>query len=315
MSRLKRIVAACGGLLLDNGRRALIPGPGHSAKDRSVSLLEAEDGRILIKCFSPRDNWRDVRRALAERGLLDQADAATALQPRTARERIAAQPALEDRLARARRLWEESRPFKTTIATRYLCGRAIDANALENDALRFHPRMTSLDDRKRRPAFMAALRDATGDLLGVQVTLLSAHGSAKACVSTPRRVIGKLLGGAVRLSEPGDELAIGEGVETMLSASAALGLPAWAALTADNLARFTPPAQVKRLVIARDNGAAGERAAAMLVERLSSAIRMEIAAPPLEHSDWNDWARAARHARRPDDPRLDPICDAAHVPR
>lgn len=294
MSRLKRIVAACGGLLLDNGRRALIPGPNHSATDRSVSLMETDDGRILIKCFSPRDNWRDVRRALADRGLLDRADTATALQTRTSPQRIAAQPMREDRMARAQRLWEESRPLKWTIAVRYLRARAINGVVLDSQALRFHPRMTSLDDRKRRPAFMAALRDATGDLLGVQVTLLTPHGSAKARVSTPRRVIGKLLGGAVRLSEPDDELAIGEGVETMLSASAALGLPAWAALTADNLARFTPPAQVKRLVIARDNGAAGERAAAILIERLSSVLRVETAAPTPEHSDWNDWASARR---------------------
>ncbi len=38
MSRLERIVAACGGILLDGGTRALIPGPNHSHNDRSVSL-------------------------------------------------------------------------------------------------------------------------------------------------------------------------------------------------------------------------------------------------------------------------------------
>jgi hypothetical protein len=42
MSRLERIVAACGGILLDGGARALIPGPNHSHKDRSVSLAETE---------------------------------------------------------------------------------------------------------------------------------------------------------------------------------------------------------------------------------------------------------------------------------
>ena len=294
MSQLKRIVAACGGLLLDNGRRALIPGPGHGAKDRSVSLMETEDGRILIKCFSPRDSWRNVRDALAKKGLLDQEENEAPARIRIMPPRIAAQPALEDKLARARRLWEESRPLKWTIAARYLSARAIDGVALDSEALRFHPRMTSLDDRKRRPAFMAALRDRAGALIGVQVTLLTPHGSAKARISTPRRVIGMLVGGAVRLSEPGDELAVGEGVETMLSASAALEVPGWAALTADNLARFTPPTQVRRLVVALDNGAAGERAAAILIDRLSSVLRVEIAAPPSEYSDWNDWARAGR---------------------
>ncbi len=51
MTRLARIVARLGGVLLDGGRRALVPGPGHSKHDRSVSLLAAEDGRILVHCF------------------------------------------------------------------------------------------------------------------------------------------------------------------------------------------------------------------------------------------------------------------------
>ena len=72
MSRLKRIVDAMGGQILDGGRRALIRGPGHGATDRSVALLETEDGRVLIHCFSPRDDWRAVRDALADLGLLDE---------------------------------------------------------------------------------------------------------------------------------------------------------------------------------------------------------------------------------------------------
>ena len=72
MSRLKRIVDAMGGQLMDGGRRALVRGPGHGPGDRSVSLLETEDGRVLIHCFSPRDDWRAVRDELADLGLLDE---------------------------------------------------------------------------------------------------------------------------------------------------------------------------------------------------------------------------------------------------
>jgi putative DNA primase/helicase len=292
MSRLERIVAACGGILLGGGTRALFPGPNHSHKDRSVSLAETEEGRILIHCFSPKDDWRDVRRALAELGLLDDEARGDARGVRSVSPRIAVQPLDEERLARARRIWDESRPLHHTVGTAYLRRRAIPEVLWDTAALRFHAQMTSLDDRVKRPALVAAIRDDAGELQGVQVTLLTAHGTAKAAVPTPRRVIGKLIGGAVRLHPVHDELAIGEGVETMLSASHALGLPAWAALTADNLSRFTAPAFVRRMVIVADNDAAGAAAAAVLRTRSRAGLRVETASVQDEFNDFNDWARA-----------------------
>lgn len=295
MSRLERIVAACGGALFDGGARALIPGPNHSQKDRSVSLAETEEGRILIHCFSPKDDWREVRHALAAKGLLDDDPRVKAHGVRWSAPKIVAQPADEERRARAQRIWNESRAIRQTFATAYLRGRSIAEDLWDTPALRFHPAMTSLDDRARRPALAAAITDAVGALQGVQVTLLAAHGTAKAAVSTPRRVIGKLMGGAVRLHEAHDELAIGEGVETMLSASQALGVPAWAALSADNLARFTPPRSIRRLIVVVDGDRAGAGAAEMLRQNSNTVARIEMAPAPAGFNDWNDWARANVH--------------------
>lgn len=288
MSRLERIVATCGGILLDNGKRALIRGPDHSRKDRSVSLMETDGGKILIHCFSPGDDWRCVRTALAAKGLLGPEPPFVAAS-HAALARVAAQPAAEERIARARRIWEESRHIRASVASVYLRCRAIPVELLGSPALRFHPRMTSVDDRQRRPALIAAIGDASGKLQGIQVTLLSAHGVAKAVVATPRRIIGKLRGGAVRLDEPTDALAVGEGIETMLSASQALDLPAWAALTAINLSLFDPPQGVSRLVVAVDNDAAGYAAYVKLKARL--AIAVEMAPPPNGADDWNTAAR------------------------
>lgn len=299
MSRLERIVAACGGILLDGGTRALIPGPNHSHKDRSVSLAETEEGRILIHCFSPKDDWRDIRRALAELGLLANESRGAADSVRLTAPKIVAQPLEEERVARARRIWDESRPLRPTVATAYLRRRAIPEASWDTSALRFHAHMTSLDDRAKRPALVAAITDGAGELQGVQVTLLTAHGTAKAAVPTPRRVIGKLKGGVVRLHAARDELAIGEGVETMLSASRALGLPSWAALTADNLSRFTIPSFIRRIVIVVDNDTAGARAAELLRDRSLPEVRVETASVPEGFNDFNDWARAnAKHSGR-----------------
>ncbi len=292
MSRLERIVSACGGILLDGGTRALIPGPNHSHKDRSVSLRLTEEGRILIHCFSPKDDWRDVRRALTDLGLLDDEPRGEKRDARLSPSLVVAQPLDEERVARAGRLWEESGPLKHSVAEAYLRRRAVPAGLWGSQALRFHGRMTSLDDRAKRPALVAAISDAHGALQGVQVTLLSAHGTAKAAVATPRRVIGKLMGGTVRLADAQDELVIGEGIETMLTASDVFGVPAWAALSADNLARLVISLPLRRLIIAADNDEAGMRAAQSLRARTVSSTIVEIEAAPQGFNDWNDWARA-----------------------
>jgi hypothetical protein len=65
---LRTIVRVMGGNLYDGGRRANIPAPGHSRRDRSVSLLEI-GGRLIVHTFGDGD-WRQVRDDLRARGLL-----------------------------------------------------------------------------------------------------------------------------------------------------------------------------------------------------------------------------------------------------
>src|SRR5271156_4753459 len=66
---LLRIVQTLGGDLYDRGRRANIPAPGHSAWDRSVSLL-LENGRVIVHTFGDGD-WRSVLDDLRARQLID----------------------------------------------------------------------------------------------------------------------------------------------------------------------------------------------------------------------------------------------------
>lgn len=295
MSKLKRIVDAMGGVLTEGGRRALIRGPGHGPADRSVSLLETEDGRVLIHCFSPRDDWRAVRAELADLDLLDESEQdehASASEPVV---RLQGEQRDEDRRARVLRLWEESAAVAGTVGERYLRARAIEGELPGLDVLRFHPRMTSLDDRERRPALVAGLVNNDGVLEGIQVTLLTAHGAAKAALTTPRRTIGKLMGHYVRIDAPGDVLIVAEGLETALSARRALGAGAWAFLSAENLAQFEPPPVIDKLIIAADHDEAGLAAAARLKQRVAISIACEIALPPDDYPDWNDWARAMAH--------------------
>ncbi|MBK8544999.1 MAG: toprim domain-containing protein [Caulobacteraceae bacterium] len=200
----------------------------------------------------------------------------------------------EDR-ARVLRLWEDSVAVAGTVGERYLRARAIEGELPGADVLRFHSRMTSFEDRERRPALVAGLVNNDGVLEGIQVTLLTAHGAAKAALATPRRTIGKLMGHYVRIDAPGDVRIVAEGLETALSARRALGAGAWAFLSAENLAQFEPPLVIDKLVIAADHDEAGLAAAARLQARVETSIACEIALPPDGHPDWNDWARAVAH--------------------
>lgn len=284
---LHAMVRAFGGVLLADGRSALIPGPGHSKRDRSVSLRQLPNGRILIHCFSPKDDWRDVQAMLDARcTMVDVPDAACPPSDEVDASR-------ERKILRVRKLWSGAVPVEGSRAETYLRGRGIHMAAWPS-ALRFLPHATSLDDKRKRPALIAAITNHPGELQGVQITLLTPRGTEKATIETPRRIIGRLSGGAVRLCDGNGEgvLIVGEGVETALSASEALNAPAWSALTAGNLARFDPPDWVRRLIIAADRGPAGEAAAETLADRMAErGLTAETMLAPDAYPDWNDWAR------------------------
>jgi phage/plasmid primase-like uncharacterized protein len=141
------------------------------------------------------------------------------------------------------------------------------------------------------PALLAAVRDATGGLRGIQRTWLAPNGE-KAVLDDPRRSLGRLNGHGVWL-RPGDaeagsqSLLIGEGVETVLSLSELFPRHALvAALSAAHLAAFDLPAWVRQLLIARDNDPAGIRAARRLASRAEQAgLAVTILRPVLK--DFN----------------------------
>jgi hypothetical protein len=89
-------------------------------------------------------------------------------------------------------------------------------------------------------------------------------------------------------------MLVGEGVVTTLSAMSRFQLPGWALMAANNLAAWSPPSSVRRLLIAADRGAVGERAAARLQRRLGAVgLDVRILLPELPFGDWNEAAADA----------------------
>ena len=168
----------------------------------------------------------------------------------------------------AQRLFAVSRPIRRSLVEIYLGNRGIEA-VHDAGALRFHPRCYYRPDdslpTESWPAMIAAVTDLEGRITGAHRTWLARDGADKAPIETQRKAMGELLGHAVRFGAADDVLAVGEGIETMLSLRCALpAMPMAAALSANHLAALLLPLTLRRLYIARDADAAGCRAATRL---------------------------------------------------
>jgi putative DNA primase/helicase len=284
---LHAIVRALGGDLYDGGRRASIPAPGHSRRDRSVSLLWS-NGRLIVHSFGEAD-WREVRDHLRALRLIAPTEGALA-EP-APRSRLAPEP----RVAVASRLWAEARPIRGTLAERHLRLRHIH-RALP-PALRFHPAVplaVYAGGHAAKPALVAAISEPSSRLTAVEITYLEPSGRRAQSLRLSRKTIGVVpRGSAVRLDEAARRLVVAEGVATALSAAEQFQAPAWALLGAGNLAAWSPPPGVRAVLIAGDRGRPGERAAAALCARLRGlGVVCQVRLPPSPFGDWNEAALA-----------------------
>ena len=195
----------------------------------------------------------------------------------------------------ALRLWRGSEPVSGTLAARYLTLRGIGFLATST-ALRFRPDCHH-PEGGRLPAMVALVTNVANEPLAAHRTYLARDGS-KATVEPPKASLGPIWGGAVRLDPIAAELVIGEGIESSASAGQLLDLPAWAAVSAGNLAQglHLPPA-VRSVVIAADPDPAGERAARDAALRWSrEGRRVRIARPDRDGCDFNDLIRERAYA-------------------
>ncbi len=191
----------------------------------------------------------------------------------------------------ARRLWSGSTPAAGTIVDAYLTARALPGLSASS-ALRFrgdcrHP------EGGRLPAMVAEVVNAAGAFLAVHRTFLRRDGTGKAAVEPVKATLGPVWGGAIRLDPAAEELAVGEGIESAASAGRLLNLPAWAAVSAGNLAKgLALPAEVRRVTIAADADKPGEEAAqqaALRWQREGRTVRIARADKP--GCDFNDVLR------------------------
>lgn len=288
--------------------RVLAPGPGHSPRDRSLSVLidpNAPNG-FLVTSFSG-DDWRDCRDHVL--GLLGKSVSHTSPSDRRNinapgnRPGHATVPKAAATHALAARLWGVALPFVDSPAATYLAMRIPLLAKIDFDrsALRFHPACPfRLQDAGliRLPAMLAAMVDiATNEFCGIHRTALKLDGTGKSAhpgLGNPKRMLGLAAGACVKLSP--DEvvttgLHLAEGIETALACMAMGFAPVWAALSAGAIERFPVLGGVEALTVFADNDAngAGLASARACAGRWSQAgNEVRVAWPPAVGRDWAD---------------------------
>jgi putative DNA primase/helicase len=300
---LRAIVARVGdGDLYNGGRAALVPGPGHSRKDRSLSLKLSPDGSRVLWWSHAGDDPGDVWRHIGLDAPRDREPIRESPAKRAAR--IFAEKAETARkMAFCADLWGQTVEAVGTDVERYLRGRGITGPIPK--ALRFHPAAptrypsTDLPPAPTYPAMVAIVTAPDGkSAAGIHATFLAPGGAGKAALRSSRRMFGEFRGAVVQLGPmPADGgLGVAEGIETALAYRALTGVPTWAALSTSGLKTFTPPTRVKLLTIAADGDPAGVGAARSLAERACRRCDCVISAAP-EGEDWADALKGRGHER------------------
>lgn len=248
----------------------------------ALTLADGEGGRLLAHCKKSGCDFRDI---LAAAGLAPGEYAASDPLESQARQALDRAEA-EKRAKQAQRLWQDARPIAGTLAETYLRGRGITCPLPET--LRFLPDCWH-PTAKRFPAMLARVDGGEG--FAVHRTYLAPDDGGKAVVEPDKMMLGRVSGGAVRLSDARGPLVVAEGIETALSlACGLLGKPAtvWAALSTSGMRGVSLPPQPHRLTIAPDGDAAGKAAAHALAER-THALGWDVSLLPApDGRDWND---------------------------
>ena len=300
-SDLRAIARALGGEVV--GRQVVAPGPGHSPRDRSLSVTISAAAPEGFLAFSHAgDDFAECRDHVKARLGIDRRQQEN--RPQTPPRRPTQPPRDDDRDARAlmfaKQIAFELRPVLGSPGETYLRdARKIVTSAIEDvlertDGVGWHPAVYfnepghALHGRKLG-AIIAVMTDP--------VTATPTGAISRTYIHEGRKLgKAKTLGspaGIIRLSEDADVLEglhIAEGLETAL-AGMSIGLrPMWAAGSTALMAKFPVLSGVEALtvIVDHDANAAGERAARELEARWLDAGREVRLLRSDDYGDLND---------------------------
>ena len=258
--------------------------PAHDDRTPSLSVTLGRKA-ILFHCFAGCSNEEVIaaldRQGVRSRDLFDGSGA------------VAADPQEKRAFnSNARRLWHSATAISDSPAEGYLAQRGI---LRASDQLRYLER-TPLGPRgavQFLPAMLAAVTTDIG-IIAVHRTFLDTVSGKLAGFERPKRALGSLGCGAVRLASPAaGRLGLAEGIESALSAMQLFGVPCWATLGNERFGLVAIPESVRELHLFIDNDTGGELAERRALEAYSAAGRViQPRASASAGFDWNDELKA-----------------------
>jgi putative DNA primase/helicase len=292
MNALRSMATALGGVVVKGckGSFVLCPGPGHSAKDRSLSVAPSATDPDGFVCFShANDPWQDCRNHIRAR-----------IGGRSSeyRETAKRQNATTDNSAAAVDLWKSGLNPRGTIAESYLQSRGLElSDEIANSVARFIPSCRWRDEQSglvQRAVMLIAFRGIADDRLqAIHRTALTADGQ-----KIGRMMLGPVGRAAMKIDADADVeqgLTICEGFETGLAGRMLGFRPVWALGSAGAIAAFPVLSGIESLTILAetDDSGANARAVENCGERWSAAGREVIVATPRVVGDMLDAMKAA----------------------
>jgi putative DNA primase/helicase len=277
------IASALGGRKAGHGWMARCP--VHDDREPSLSIREV-DGKVLVRCHAGCGQ-RDVIAVLKERGLWD-GKMRSHIRRLSRRKVPESQPnqQQEERSAAALAIWQSTVSAVATPVETYLSARGLNLSL--PPSLRFHRGLRHPSGGLWPCMVALVMRGADNTPLAIHRTFLARDGGGKAPVDPAKMMLGPCRGGAVRLSQPGDLLMVGEGIETCLAAMQATGHPTWAALSTSGMRALNLPGPVSEVIVLADGDDPGEAAARDCALRwMRQGRRVRIARPP-RGMDFND---------------------------
>lgn len=187
------------------------------------------------------------------------AEAEQAREKRKAAELAEAARDLKRRIEDVKFIWQETKPFRGSLAETYLEWRAPGLARHIDENVRFHPSLPhpAVPDRPH-PALVARVQGADGRGVGIWRIYLRLDGKGKLPIpknvdSSAKLGLGPTSGGAVRLGGLAERIGICEGLETA-TAVRELGtkFPVWPALATSGIIGFQVPEGVKEIVLFAD---------------------------------------------------------------
>jgi hypothetical protein len=273
MTSLAQLAKALGGEAMAGGY-VLAPGPGHSPKDRSMTVMPkigAPDG-FLVKSFAS-DNWQACKdHVMARLGHARRQDRRPAA----------------DKSTLAIDLWNKAQDPGITVRDYHARRGLVLPDDVAGRVVRWLPRCP-WGQGQQQPAMLLAFRSiATDQLTAIHRVALASDGS-----KIGRMMLGPVGGAAIKIDADHDVeqgLAIGEGYETCMAGRQLGFRPAWALGSAGAIGAFGVLSGIDALTILGevDDSGTNDRCSRACAARWINAGCEASIVLPLTGGDVND---------------------------